>query len=444
MRSFLSRLLAIARNNPDYVGAVLTGYLFIGVNVALQIFLVPLYLSKLGYAEFGVLMILFSFVNFATVGVYGFASSVLRMLGEQSTAKDARAFGATYSVSRAILIVYGSILTSGMVAAVFWKGADLFSYGGDRSGDVTTALVLTAVYLLILFELSLNRVALNASGRQTAANIVQLIHYLCFGVLVVPLLLLGGSLWGVVACLLIGAVIARFCAWVYWRRSNLPSVPLGWSWDSAQPALQRFRRRSSLAYFLYTVICFVMQADVLIVGWVGGAEAAATFVLVWKIAEVLLQALGRASEHLQVEFIHMDVQGDAGRLSRVYRHGLNWMRLSTLAVGIGYALFGHWVVSLWVGEQIAPTTEWGYWLAGAAIVWLGSARLPAVLAYSRVRLKPLLRISGLELALKVGLIAMLFPSTHFLAPIIAINIVHAGGMSFIYARLGRKALLQHS
>ena len=366
MKNFLKRCLAIAQNNPDYVGAVLTGYLFIGVNVGLQIFLVPLYLSKLGYAEFGVLMILFSFVNFATVGVYGFASSVLRMLGEQSTAKDARAFGATYSVSRAILIAYGSVLTFGMLAAVFWKGADLFGYVGERSGDVTTALVLTAVYLLILFELSLNRVALNASGRQTAANIIQLIHYACFGFLVVPLLLLGGSLWGVIACLLVGAVIARFCAWVYWRHSNLPLVPFGWSWDSAQPALQRFRRRSSMAYFLYTLVWFVMQADVMIVGWFGGAEAAATFVLVWKIAEVLLQLLSRASEHLQVEFIHMDVQGDTNRLSRVYRHGLNWMRLSSLMVGIGYALFGHWMVVLWVGEQIAPTTQWGYWFAGAA------------------------------------------------------------------------------
>jgi hypothetical protein len=106
----LPRLISMARNNPDYFGAVLTGYVFIGLNVGLQVLLVPLYIHKLGYAEFGVLMILLSFVNFSTVGVYGFAGSVVRALSEHAAAGDMKAFVAAYSAARALLAVYGILL----------------------------------------------------------------------------------------------------------------------------------------------------------------------------------------------------------------------------------------------------------------------------------------------------------------------------------------------
>jgi O-antigen/teichoic acid export membrane protein len=194
---------------------------------------------------------------------------------------------------------------------------------------------------------------------------------------------------------------------------------------------------------LHTGISFVMQADVLIIGWFAGATAAASFVLVWKIAEVLLVALGRFPDHLQMELIAMDTQGNLERLSRVYRKALIGTRLLSLMVGIGYALFGHWIVSLWVGKAAVPAAPWAYWLAGAAILWLGSARMPAIVAYARVRMRALLLVSGSELTAKLLLLAALFPFFHFVAPIAAINIVHAGGFAYIYDRLGRASITRH-
>ncbi len=441
MSNILDRLLFMARNNRDYVGAVLTGYLFIGLNVGLQIFLVPLYLAKLGFAQFGVLMILFSFINFATVGVYSFASGVLRVLGEQSVAGDTEAFADTYSVSRAILSGYGLVLMLGIMVAIVWHGPTFIGALGDQNvSDITPALMLTAAYLLVLFELSLNRVALNASGRQTAGNLVQLIQYAVFGVTVVPALIYGAQLWGVIACLLFGSAIARLCALMYWRQTALAPLRFGWRSGAAQVLLKRLWGPSGAAFFVYTILCFVMQADVLFVGWLAGAEAAGSFVLVWKIAEVILQVLGRGPEHLQVEFIRMDAQGDNQRLARVYRRGLKWMRLSALVAGIGYALLGHWLVRLWVGTQHVPDAGWGYWFAGAAIVWYGSARLPAVIAYARVRMKSLLIVAGTEWAFKLALMVLLFPIVGYIAPLIAISIVHVCGAALAYARLGRRVV----
>jgi O-antigen/teichoic acid export membrane protein len=435
-----SRLMFMARNNPDYFGAVLTGYLFLSLNIGLQVLLVPLYIHKLGYAEFGVLMILLSFVNFSTVGVYGFAGSVVRALSEHAAAGDMKAFVAAYSAARALLAFYGIILIVAASAVVTLGWVSEHDAPDAQTSGIDSTHIVVAAYLLVLFELSLNRLALSAKGFQTAGNIVQIIHYAVFGLSVVPLLLLGGGLNGVIGCLIVGAACGRIYSWIYWRRAGLPQIPLFPGGHVVRAAFARFFNRTSGAYVLYTGISFLMQADVLIIGWFAGATAAASFVLVWKIAEVLLVALGRFPDHLQMEFIAMDAQGNLERLSRVYRKALIGTRLLSLTVGIGYALFGHWIVSLWVGQAAVPAAPWAYWLAGAAILWLGSARMPAIVAYARVRMRALLLVSGSEVAVKLVLLAALFPYVHFVAPVVAINIVHACGFAYIYDRLGRASI----
>lgn len=442
MSNLISRLVSMARNNPDYFGSVLTGYFSIVLNIGLQIFLVPFYLRKLGYAEFGILMVLLSFVNFSTVGVYGFASGILRSLGERVVAKDMRAFAQTYSSSRLVVIGYGVALILITFAVLLWSGMGIIGASDEGSGNLSITLFLTALYLLVLFDLSLNRVALTAAGHQMFGNIVQLVQFVSFGASVIPLLLFNAGLGGVIACFLIGAVVARTCAWGYWRHEGLPRIAMFDS--SAHFSMKKFFGRSGAAYFLQTAVYFAMQADVLIVGWLGGSKVAATFVLVWKIAEVMIVILGRVSESLLIEFIHMDARGDMERIGRVYRYGISLVRLCSLLAGAGYALLGHWGVSLWVGEDNAPDTQWGYWLAGAAIVWLGSARLPAILAYARVKMRALLLVSGFEFCAKLLLTVLLFPRVSFLAPIIAINVVHIFGMALGYAQLGRRVLLQTS
>ena len=46
------------KNNPDYGWSIATSYGQIGLNIFVQILLVPLYLHHLGKVEFGVLMIM--------------------------------------------------------------------------------------------------------------------------------------------------------------------------------------------------------------------------------------------------------------------------------------------------------------------------------------------------------------------------------------------------
>ncbi len=188
-------------------------------------------------------------------------------------------------------------------------------------------------------------------------------------------------------------------------------------------------------YFIYGMIFLVLQADIMIVGLLGGARAAAEFTLVWKIAEVLILALWRVSEHLKPVLVQMDVRGEADRLARVYRQGVWWLRAAALVTGLGYGLLGPWLVRLWVGAGNAPEDPIAYALAGAAIFWLGSARLPAVFAHALVRLRQLNAVAGLEVVAKLVLTVLLFPRFGILAPLIAISAVHLCGVAYAYPKL---------
>jgi O-antigen/teichoic acid export membrane protein len=131
----------------------------------------------------------------------------------------------------------------------------------------------------------------------------------------------------------------------------------------------------------------------------------------------------------------MDACGERELLAIHSRKGLRWMVAISLAIGLSYGLLGPWIVKLWVGSDIRPQSTVAYILAGAVIFWLGSARLPAVVAYSTLRLKSLLQVAGLEVLGKLALSLILFPRIGYLAPLAAINIIHAGGLFVLYRRL---------
>ena len=253
---------------------------------------------------------------------------------------------------------------------------------------------------------------------------------------VVPWLLMGGGLVGVLVCLIGGTLAGQIGCLIYWRRIG---VKLSWIRPVAEawPFVTRVMGRRGASYFLYGVIFLALQADVLIVGLLGGAQLAAKFVLVWKVAEVLILVLWRIPEHLYVELVHMDSRGEHKRIERVYREGIWWMRGAAFAVGVGYAVLGPWIVRLWVGAGYAPDDPIAYVLAGAAIFWMGSARLPAVFAHALLKLRGLVTVSGIEVIGKLTLTLVLFPKFGYLAPLIAISAVHIAGIAYAYTTLAR-------
>lgn len=428
-------LLKRALRHRGYIGALSSGYLVMAASIIVQLVCVPLYLKTFGEYQFGVLMVLLSFVNFAVIGIAWLSGGALRLLGECAGREDEKAFRRAFGLIKTIYVGYGLglALLLGIVAVSF----DQLLFSGGTEVDILAgreALLLTGIYFVVFYAAGIDRIALTARKRQGAANMAQLAGVVAFAAGVTPWLLSGGGMSGVMAFQIAGAMVSVFVS----RRllnGELPRLKMHIPSKRDANLLQRLGGRTGAGFFLHGALVLALLADTALVGWLGGAKAAAEFFLVWKVAEVLVQLIWKLPEPLAPYFVQMDVRGEHAAITRIARLGYALVGVVSLLAGVLYGLFGSVLVALWVGPGSAPDSPLGYALAGGAIFWLGISRLPVVLAGARIALRQLNWASGLELFGKLAITLLFFPYLGYVAVLLAINLVHVLGGSFLYFRL---------
>jgi O-antigen/teichoic acid export membrane protein len=406
-------------------------------SILVQIVFVPLYLKAFGQYQFGVLMVLLSLVNFAVIGIAWMSGGALRLLGEYAGHGDEGTFRRAFGLIKMIYVSYG--LGLAFLLGILAMGFDQKLFSGGAEADMRAAraaLLLTGIYLVVFFSVAIDRIALTARKRQGAANMAQLAGIAAFATGVAPWLLSGGDMPGVMAIQIVGALVSIFVSRRVLNR-ELPGLKMCTPTNRDADLLRRLGGRTGAGFFLHGALVLALLADTALVGWLGGAKAAAEFYLVWKIAEVLVQLIWKLPEPLAPYFVQMDVRGEHAAMTRIARLGYVLVGVVSLLTGVLYALFGPALVALWVGPESAPDAPLGYVLAGGAIFWLGISRLPVVLAGARVALRQLNWAGGFELFGKLSITLLLFPRFGYIAVLMGINLVHALGASLLYFRLLR-------
>jgi O-antigen/teichoic acid export membrane protein len=408
--------------------------------MGVQLLMVPLYLEYLGNYRFGTLMMLLSFVNFAAFGVVWLAGSMQRVLGEAHARRDDAEFSDVYAVAKWIFVGY-AIATAVVVGGGLILLVDrVFDTPPQHRDSVVGGIAGGALYFVLMYLLSMDRMALTARGRQSSANILTIVSQVGFTLLGVPVLMLGGDLLHLMLCFGAGTVVAIICARLYLRRLNLNLTACIRPKPAHRAIAGRLMGRTGGGYLFYGTLMLMLQADTLIVGWIGGPETVAQFVPVWRLAELGIIALWRLPDTQIPYIIQRDAQGDAAGLARSLRSSMILMWGVSALAGAGYAALGPWIVGLWMGADKVPSDHLPYLLAGGVVLWLGSARAPIAFIYATARLKGLNAFLFLELLAKLVLIYLLLPTFGMLAPLLAINICYAGGLAVVYPILGFRAL----
>ena len=249
------------------------------------------------------------------------------------------------------------------------------------------------------------------------------------------------DLLGVFACQLGSVLVARILLPLSWQGAR-PTAKH--SVGTLRPLLARLTGRMGGGYFLSSALVLTSQSDVLLIGWLGGAEVAARYALIWKIAEVGVNALWRISESWSPILIRMDATNEHAILMRQYRHIVVLLLATAIPAGLAYALLGPWVTTLWLGAEQAPKDQLGFVLAGAGIVWLGLARLPSILSYSLARFRLWTGIACVEVAARLALTVAFYPRFGYLAPLVALNVVHVCGIAAAYQWAGWRLISKRS
>ena len=434
----VAQLLRDTLQHRGYMGALSSGYLLIGASILVQIALVPLYLNAFGQYQFGVLMVLLGLVNFAVIGVAWLSPGASRLLGEYAALGDEAEFRRAFELIKAIYLAYGLILA--ILIGVMASSFDKVLFSGGTEADIRAsrpALLMLGLYLLFFFSAGVDRLALTARKRGGAANMAQLAGIVACAASIVPWLLSNGDMSGVMICQILGALVSLFVTRRLLNR-ELPGLRIRMPTRQDADLLKRLGGRTGTGYFLHGALVLALLADTMLVSWLGGAKAAAEFYLLWKMTEGLALLIGKIPESMSPYLVQMDVLGEHAEVQRITRLGYVVVGAGSLFAGVFYALLGPYLVALWVGEAHAPINPLGYALAGGAIFWLGISRLPVVLASARVALRQLNWAGGIELLGKLVLSLLLFPHLGCVAVLLAINLVHGLGVSFLYFRLLRR------
>lgn len=425
-------------NNPDYGWSIATSYTHIGLNIVVQILLVPLYLEHLGKVQFGVLMFVLAAVNYLGIGIGWVSSGAQRVMGELAARNETELLERTYGLSKIIFVVYAAV-TAGLTLAVVWAARGQLFQGMPNLADETLHMVaLGVIYIIALYDLNVDRLVLISIGKQALANILSAVSLVVFAIAVIPILLHQGGLVGVMAGLLSGVLFARFISFLLMRQQGLR---LRWPGAYGRNVLRRLFGPMGMGYAAYgALLLTLLQADTLILGALGGPLLVADFILIWKIADVGMQAMWRLPESLIPYLIQMDARGEHDRMNSIYARAQTAMITLSACAALGFGFFGQYIVQLWVGVEHTPDLPWAYALAGGALFWLTIARLPAIYAFSTVRLAPLVTVTAMESGGKIIFLFALFPALGLYAPLVAINVVHILGIAYLYQRLYRQSM----
>lgn len=422
--------------NRDYAGALLTGYGLMAVTIVIQLVLVPLYLAHLGKERFGVLAMIMAANNYAAIGIGWLSGSMARILAERAALGDRTGFREAYAFSKMVYVLYASI-----ALLIFWLAAPWLLANALADTETHAAIVLSCIYFLLAYEYNADRQTFIARHWQARGNLREIAGQIVFATGVGVGLFMGMGLPGVVGAQIAGILTTRVLAWIHWQNDD---YGLGWKWRIAGVGelWRRVTGRIGRDYVLYGILLLTLQADALIIGWLAGPEVAASYYLLWRIPEVCILLLWRIPSSYAPHFIAMDARGEHDALSRNYRKGQLAMFMLGSMAALAYGLAGQWIVRLWIGEH-APVGFWPYIAAAVAMFFVILSRWPAEFAYALMNTRPLVRIAALETVVKIFLLFMLFGSFGFLSPLLAIALVHACGVFYLYLQLGKNTLMRH-
>ncbi len=424
-------------NNGTYFNGILAAYVSQALQMVAQIILIPLYVNHLGEQYFGVLMIVMTTMAATNIIATWSIGGITRRFGDCFSRDDIAALRVRYAAAKYVFLGFGG----SMILIETLIGLAICGYVYSKPGahvdyDVVLTIIFAAVNVFLTVDNMVEVAALTAKNRLSAAYALQIESLIVFFFCVVMWFELGGGLAGVFPSMIAGAICSRITVWFYWRRQGLQ---LRWRCLRDEVRVEAAQLFDTLkrGYPMYSLIFAGLQMDTVVLGILGNPVVVGKYVLIWKIAEVGIFLIWRFSENLQPEIFRAFDTGDRERVIRIYRLGIRSIAAISALAAIVYALFGNWLVRIWIGSGAVPEDWLAYALAGAAIFWLGTARLSQIVAFSSSNLKGLIRVSAVELVARLAIFAVLAPFVGYLAPLIAINAVHALGCAYAYVKIAR-------
>ncbi|ABC29201.1 putative membrane protein [Hahella chejuensis KCTC 2396] len=428
--------LASIKIIKPYLSTLSSGYVLMFVTMLAQLVTIPLYLGSYEKWGFGVISMMLAVVPLMALGITWVSGGGMRLMGEAVAKNDIVGARRIYSASKYLFTLYG-VVVAFILAAI---GISFQDYWIDDAPNYYTRedlhylIISFCVYIVVQYEFSSELAAFAATKKQHEGNIIQIINPIVMAAAVYVMILFGVGIQSVFISMTLGYLVMRVCTHYYWRRvSTYGNYVVLLSPDREQiEATADMLKDYAVSYSIYGVLLLFLFSDVIIVGYLMGAEAAATLALIWKIPNLLMQTLWRVPIYAEPYVIHMDAKGEMEKLRSLFKKGFFAYSLMCFIAASVFYIIGEDVLQLWVGNIPDLKGDFKFLMCAGAIFFLSLSRWPISFLYAMVKLRMLIKVMAVELLVKVFFVIFFYNYHGFISPIVAINVEYILGLALAY------------
>ena len=347
-----------------FIHSVLSGYLLLGTNVLYTLASVPLALTYLSKAEFGLWALASQLTAFLGLMDAGMGNAVGRMLVDEKDRKESTAYGSLVQTAALVNALQGLMITAlalvgGFAAAPVLKlPTELYS--------VFRSLVLGQGLILgIQFACRIFGNLLVAHQRNDAGNYLNSVSMIFSFVVLWLSFALGAGVMALIWAQLAGALLTLLLAWFCCHKLRLLPVAGKWgrlSWAQFSEMFSFGQR----IFLLFLGTQLIHSSPTIMVSRLLGLEAAAVWSICTRPFLLLLQIITRIFDSSAPAFAEMIVRGENERLLARFRSLSAAVVSVSVAAGCLLFLSNQPFVSLWtagkIGWSSANDMLLGLWL----------------------------------------------------------------------------------
>jgi O-antigen/teichoic acid export membrane protein len=331
-----------------------TNYLRMIVSVVVGVILTPIMVHALGDTGYGLWVTIFALTGYFGLMDQGLRPSLVRYVSQHQAEGDPVALSRTLSSATAL---YGSVgvLTLFATLIVAAHFGTWFRIDPAQLDTARTVVLVSGLSLALGFPLGVFGATLSGLQRYDIANTIGIGVSLLRVVVFILVLRLGGQLVELAWCSLALNVLGHGIS-LWFVHRVLPEARFSPRFVDA-PTLKRIGSYSGFAFVGALATTITFQTDALVITAFMGAAAVTPFALAASLVNQCRQLVHAATWVLSPTASELDTRGEKEKLQAMMVLGSKYGVLVSWPVLFALIIFGPNVLTTWVGERFASSSN---------------------------------------------------------------------------------------
>ena len=311
----------------------------------------PFFVSRLGTDEYGIWMLVNSFLGFSGLVAFGLGDATIKYVSKYRALEDSKGVVRVVRSTLTMYFILGTLTAIGSYFLAPLLVNHVFNVEPENVSLAVTALQIGGIGIAVRFLDSVFQSTIYGYERyDLAAKIRMVVNIVTVGANVL-LVALG---YGVVEILLatIGILVlsgaAKAIVSKYFLIKELIFLP----------TINRKALKEIFSFGFYSWLqgigsILVGQVDRMLIVSLLNTSALTYYTVCLQLARQIHGLLSRAVSFLFPLSSATEETGDLDRMRRIYFKGINFTTIAGVAIGLPIFLFSHNILSLWMGTEFA-------------------------------------------------------------------------------------------